>query len=124
MAEESPVSDVAGKDSPRGTSPRKRQAIARPTPLDHAGAAAAAMSGLKNIPNLRCRGSQARISALVVTTGGEGVSSVGIDFNPDPVTTSTAGLPLQAGGSSLNGLKTFKPGRRKSLSFPVAIVSP
>ena len=27
-------------------------------------------------------------------------------------------------GGSLNGLKTFKPGRRKSCSFPVAIVSP
>jgi hypothetical protein len=31
---------------------------------------------------------------------------------------------LQTGDSSLNGLKTFKPGRRKSLSFPVAIVIP
>ena len=28
------------------------------------------------------------------------------------------------GGSSLNGLKTLSPGRRKSLSLPVAIVSP
>ena len=46
MAEESPVSDVAGNNPPGGTSPRKRQAIARPTPPDHAGAAAAAMSGL------------------------------------------------------------------------------
>src|SRR3954452_14006185 len=27
-------------------------------------------------------------------------------------------------GSSLNGLKTFSPGRRKSRSFPVAIVKP
>jgi len=27
-------------------------------------------------------------------------------------------------GSSLNGLKTFRPGRRKSRSLPVTIVSP
>jgi hypothetical protein len=55
MAEESPVSDVAGKNPPGGTSPRKRQAVARPTPPDHAGAAAEAMSRLKNIPNVSIR---------------------------------------------------------------------
>ncbi len=33
-------------------------------------------------------------------------------------------LPFHTGGSSLNGLNTFKPGRRKSLSFPVTIVRP
>jgi hypothetical protein len=55
MAEESPVSDVAAKNPPRGTNPRKRQAIARPTQPDHAGAAAEAMSGLKNIPNVSMR---------------------------------------------------------------------
>ena len=40
---------------------------------------------------------------------------------PREVATNTH---IQSGGSSLNGLKTFNPGRRKSLSLPVAIVRP
>ena len=37
---------------------------------------------------------------------------------------SDRGSQLQTGGNSLKGLKTLSPGRRKSLSFPVAIVMP
>jgi len=50
------------------------------------------------------------------------------DSAPPQVTggnsTSTARLPRHTGGSCLNGLNTVKPGRSKSLSFPVTIVRP
>jgi hypothetical protein len=56
-----------------------------------------------------------------------GARAVGVPSNPFVACLTWCAhlpMPMAVHGSSLNGLNTFSPGRLKSWSLPVAIVSP
>ncbi len=90
------------------------------------------LAALMGRPAASCAGALTKQARLLTLTLGLFTQTRG---QPLPPRASRV-LPLPAGenvcrdlnhtgyGSSLNGLKTFSPGRLKSRSFPVAMVSP